>query len=90
MATAGGGSSSGIELAITWNEALASLVLQRDDNNSFTSPTEVAVITIPKSSYTDDVPVDGVTYYYRAKHTKTGRADSAWSSTVSKSSSELP
>ena len=83
MAVAGGGGPSGIVLGLTWGDLAADLiVIERDDNNSFTSPTEIVRLESVTTTYTDSLPQDGVTRYYRAKHIKTGSADSAWSSSV--------
>lgn len=90
MATEGaGGASSGIQFTITWPERAATLVIERDTSGGF--GTSVVIATLPPTtlSYTDPLPLDGVTYYYRAKHTQTGYTTSAWSSTVSDTPYEL-
>ncbi len=73
---------TGIQFTITWPETTADLVIQRDTSGAFSSPTEIARYTSPRGSHIDYLAVDGVTYYYRARHEEAGQTDSAWSSSI--------
>lgn len=77
--------TAGITLELTWAETGTGtkMVIERDTDGAF--PSSVVVVTLSnfEASYYDELPLSSTTYYYRAKHTKTGEADSAWSSTVS-------
>ena len=74
MATA---ATSGIVLALTFN-AGETLVLERDDGGGYVT---VASLKGGSQEYTDVLPINGVTYTYRAKVTKAGYADSSYSAT---------
>lgn len=78
----GGGGSAGIELEITFNSG-ETLTLQRDTSGGFGSATTIAVLTGGTQNYIDPLPLDGVTYYYRAKVSRTGYTDSSYSGSVS-------
>lgn len=85
MAEGGGGSSGnyGIEVEVTFPVSTASVTLERDTSGAFGSPRTIAILTGGSQSYVDNRPNDGVTYYYRAKATASGFADSGYSGTVS-------
>jgi len=74
---------------VTWAEALAELVIQRDTSGGFGGAVEIARLSTPVNEYTDSLPIDGVTYHYRSRHEQTGEADSAWSTGVSDTPHEL-
>ena len=83
MATAGGGGgASGIQLTVTFNNG-DSLALERDTSSGFGSAVTIATLTGGTQVYSDPLPVDGITYYYRAKVSRTGYVASAYSGTVS-------
>ncbi len=89
MAEQGGGGPTGIKLGVTWPEALATLVIERDTSGGFGSAVEIARLSSVVTTYTDDLSINGVTYHYRSKHVKSGSADSAWSSGVSDTPHDL-
>ncbi len=89
MAEQGGGGATGIVVGLVWGIQPATLVVERDTDSGFGSPTEIAALTTVVASYTDNLSINGTTYYYRAKHTKAGNADSAWSSSVSDTPRDL-
>ena len=91
MAKQGAGGATGIILEIDWTEPLAELVVERDTDSGFGGSVEIARLSTVVSLYTDELSIDGVTYYYRARHEVkvAGQADSAWSSSVNDTPHEL-
>lgn len=82
MATA---ATSGIILSLTFN-AGETLVLERDGGSGYVA---IASLKGGSQEYTDVLPINGVTYTYRAKVTKTGYADSSYSATDTGSPQDL-
>lgn len=82
MATA---ATSGIILALDFNSG-ETLVLERDDGGGYAT---VASLKGGSQEYTDVLPINGVTYTYRAKVTKAGYADSSYSATDTGSPQDL-
>ena len=82
MATA---ATSGIVLALTFN-AGETLVLERDDGGGYVTVTS---LKNGSQEYTDVLPINGVTYTYRAYVTKAGYADSSYSATDTGSPQDL-
>ena len=74
---AAGGASTGIILALTFNSG-ETLVLERDDGGGYVT---VASLKGGDQEYTDTLPLNGVTYTYRAKVQRAGYADSSYSAT---------
>lgn len=73
----------GIELQVTCNST-ETVTLQRDTSGAFGSPvTLLEGAPGGVQNYVDPLPIDGTTYYYRAKVSRGGFADSSWSSTLS-------
>lgn len=84
MAASGGGSSNtGIELDVAFPVSTATVSLERDTSSGFGTAVTIATLTGGSQTYVDNLPLDGVTYYYRAKATSSGFTDSSYSSTVS-------
>lgn len=72
----------GIQLEIAGVGVGTTCTLQRDTNSGFPAPVTAGTFG-GDTLYEDVLPNDGVTRYYRARVSKTGYTDSAWSSTVS-------
>jgi len=69
--------TTGIVLSLTFNSG-ETLVLERDDGGGYVT---VASLKGGSQGYTDVLPLNGVTYTYRAKVQKAGYADSSYSAT---------
>ena len=69
--------TTGIVLSLTFNSG-ETLVLERDDGGGYVT---VASLKGGSQDYTDTLPLNGVTYTYRAKVQKAGYADSSYSAT---------
>ena len=81
MATGGGG-TSGIEMDAAFN-ATETCWLERDTDSGFGGAVVIAKLTGGTQLYTDSLPLNGITYYYRAQVRRTGFTTSSYSSTVS-------
>lgn len=74
--------NSGIEIEIAFNST-ETATLQRDTSGAFGAAEDVTILTGGTQNYVDPLPIDGTTYYYRAKVSRGGFADSSWSGTLS-------
>jgi hypothetical protein len=89
MALGGGGGGKIYGVRIVLEGVSGTAVLQRATNSGF-SINLVEVGQYVGNQTVDDVTGNtGVTYYYRAKNTAPGFADSAWSSTISSAPYDL-
>lgn len=81
----GGGSLTGIRVGITSTSGTWTLELQR--SSGLVSSTDWATVTTMRvsgsTSYDDVLPLDNGIRNYRARLTKTGYTDGAWSTRVS-------
>jgi hypothetical protein len=82
MATGSGGGLTGIVLGLSAN-AGETFSIERDTSGAFGSAVVIAQPDGSQTDYLDPLPIDGVTYYYRAQVSKTGSVTSGYSATVS-------
>lgn len=75
-------SNTGIGLSLTF-EPLETCSLERDTSGGFGSAVVIATLTGGTQDYHDPLPIDGVTYYYRARVSRTGYTTSSYSGSVS-------
>ena len=74
--------NSGIEVEVAFNSE-ETATLERDTSGGFGSAAVIAILTGGTQNYLDPLPIDGTTYYYRAKVSRGGFADSSYSSSIS-------
>ena len=73
---------TGTEILWEFN-AEETLTVERDTDSGFgTAVTIASGLSGPSQSLVDEVPIIGASYYYRAKVSRGGFADSSWSSTI--------
>ena len=85
MATGSGtvdSGDSGIGLSIAFGAA-ETCSLERDTSGGFGSAVVIATLLGGTQDYIDWLPMDGVTYYYRAAVSRAGFTTSSYSSSVS-------
>jgi hypothetical protein len=75
-------SPQGVFLVIYPAPGAAQTIIERATSSGGTF-TEIAVIQADTTTYVDQLPKNGTTYYYRVKHRVPGQADSAASAEVS-------
>ena len=72
---------TGIEFEVGF-DAEYTCVVERDTAVGFGTAVVIAYLTGGTQHYTDPLPVSSTDYYYRAKNTRDGFADSSYSATL--------